>query len=75
MSISASAVLVELNISVWPASKVDKEVTDTSRSGKRCVANQEESICRYDVTQRHREVCGPREAFPQSAYAPVGRQG
>ena len=28
MSISASAVLVELNISVWPASKVDKEVTD-----------------------------------------------
>jgi hypothetical protein len=28
MAISASAVLVELNISVWPASKVDKEVTD-----------------------------------------------
>lgn len=28
MGISASAVLVELNISVWPASKVDKEVTD-----------------------------------------------
>lgn len=28
MSISASAVLVELNISVWPASKVDREVTD-----------------------------------------------
>jgi hypothetical protein len=28
MSISASAVLVELNISVWPASKLDKEVTD-----------------------------------------------
>lgn len=29
MSISASSVLVELNISVWPASKVDREVTDT----------------------------------------------
>jgi hypothetical protein len=28
MSISASAVLVELNISVWPASKLDKEITD-----------------------------------------------
>jgi hypothetical protein len=27
MSISASAVLVELNISVWPASKIDREVT------------------------------------------------
>lgn len=28
MSISASAVLVELNISVWPASKIDREVTN-----------------------------------------------
>jgi hypothetical protein len=28
MSIASSAVLVELNISVWPASKVDKEVTE-----------------------------------------------
>lgn len=28
MSISASAVLVELNISVWPASKIDREITD-----------------------------------------------
>jgi hypothetical protein len=28
MSISASAVLVELNISVWPASKIDRELTD-----------------------------------------------
>ena len=28
MSISASAVLVELNISVWPASKIDKEITN-----------------------------------------------
>jgi hypothetical protein len=28
MSISASAVLVELNISVWPASKIDREVTE-----------------------------------------------
>ena len=27
MSISASALLVELNISVWPASKIDREVT------------------------------------------------
>jgi hypothetical protein len=27
MSISASAVLVELNISVWPASKIDRELT------------------------------------------------
>jgi hypothetical protein len=32
MSISASAVLVELNISVWPASKLDKEVTDKVNS-------------------------------------------
>jgi len=29
MSISASAVLVELNISVWPANKVDREMTET----------------------------------------------
>jgi len=28
MSIGASAVLVELNISVWPASKIDREITD-----------------------------------------------
>lgn len=28
MSISSSAVLVSLNISVWPASKLDREVTD-----------------------------------------------
>jgi len=28
MSISSSAVLVELNISVWPASKVDREITE-----------------------------------------------
>ena len=28
MSISASAVLVELNISVWPASKIDRESTE-----------------------------------------------
>ena len=28
MSISNSAVLVELNISVWPASKIDREMTD-----------------------------------------------
>jgi len=28
MSISSSALLVELNISVWPASKLDREVTD-----------------------------------------------
>jgi hypothetical protein len=28
MSISASAVLVELNISVWPASKIDREATE-----------------------------------------------
>ena len=28
MSISASAVLVELNISVWPASKIDREMTE-----------------------------------------------
>jgi len=28
MSISSSAVLVELNISVWPASKVDRETTE-----------------------------------------------
>ena len=27
MSISSSAVLVELNISVWPASKIDRETT------------------------------------------------
>ena len=28
MSISSSAVLVELNISVWPASKIDREMTE-----------------------------------------------
>lgn len=32
MSISASAVLVELNVSVWPASKVDREITDKVNS-------------------------------------------
>ena len=29
MSIASSAVLVEMNISVWPANKVDREMTDT----------------------------------------------
>lgn len=32
MGISASALLVELNISVWPASKVDREITDKVNS-------------------------------------------
>jgi len=32
MAINSSAVLVELNISVWPASKVDREVTDQINS-------------------------------------------
>ena len=32
MSISTSAVLVELNISVWPASKIDREMTDKVNS-------------------------------------------
>ena len=32
MSISASALLVELNISVWPASKIDREVTNKVNS-------------------------------------------
>tara|TARA_R110000803_G_scaffold163913_1_gene227638 strand:+ start:20047 stop:20895 length:849 start_codon:yes stop_codon:yes gene_type:complete len=32
MSISSSAVLVEVNISVWPASKIDREVTDRVNS-------------------------------------------
>ena len=33
MSISASAVLVELNISVWPASKIDREMTEQVNTG------------------------------------------
>jgi len=32
MAINSSAVLVELNISVWPASKIDREVTDQINS-------------------------------------------
>jgi hypothetical protein len=32
MSISASALLVELNISVWPASKIDREITNKVNS-------------------------------------------
>ena len=32
MSISSSALLVELNISVWPASKIDREITDKVNS-------------------------------------------
>lgn len=32
MAINASAVLVELNISVWPASKVDKEATEKTNT-------------------------------------------
>ena len=32
MSINASAVLVELNISVWPASKVDREATEKTNN-------------------------------------------
>ena len=32
MSISASAVLVELNISVWPAAKIDREATEKTNT-------------------------------------------
>ena len=32
MSISSSAVLVELNISVWPASKIDRETTEKTNA-------------------------------------------
>lgn len=38
MSISASAVLVELNISVWPASKVDREITEKVNTDASAVA-------------------------------------
>jgi hypothetical protein len=37
MSISASAVLVELNISVWPASKIDREMTEQVNTGASAV--------------------------------------
>jgi len=39
MSISASAVLVELNISVWPASKIDKEVTERTNKDAAAVSD------------------------------------
>lgn len=39
MSITSSAVLVELNISVWTALKVDKEVTDTVISDNAAATN------------------------------------
>lgn len=47
MSISASAVLVELNISVWPASKVDREATEQ--------ANQNAGAVR-DATQTKKNL-------------------
>jgi len=37
MSISSSAVLVELNISVWPASKIDREITEQVNSNASAV--------------------------------------
>ena len=37
MSISASAVLVDLNISVWPASKIDREMTEQVNTGASAV--------------------------------------
>ena len=37
MSISSSAVLVELNISVWPASKIDREITEQVNSNAMAV--------------------------------------
>jgi len=37
MSISASAVLVELNISVWPAAKIDREMTEQVNTGASAV--------------------------------------
>jgi hypothetical protein len=39
MSISASAVLVELNISVWPASKIDRETTERVNFDASAVSN------------------------------------
>ena len=37
MSISASAVLVDLNISVWPARKIDREMTEQVNTGASAV--------------------------------------
>jgi hypothetical protein len=39
MSISSSAVLVELNISAWPGKKLDKEVTDKTTADNGAAAN------------------------------------
>ena len=39
MSITSSAVLVELNISVWTANKLDREITDTVIQNNDAVAN------------------------------------
>ena len=47
MSISASAVLVELNISVWPASKIDRETTEqvnTNAGAVRDAAQTKENL-------------------------------
>lgn len=43
MSISASAVLVELNISVWPASKIDRETTEQVNSSAGAVRDASQS--------------------------------
>ena len=43
MSISASAVLVELNVSVWPARIVDKEMTERVNAGASAVRNASET--------------------------------
>lgn len=43
MSISASAVLVELNVSVWPARVVDKEVTERVNVNASAVRNASET--------------------------------
>lgn len=47
MSISASALLVELNISVWPATKIDRETTDqvnTSASAVRDASQTKKNL-------------------------------
>jgi len=85
MSISASAVLVELNISVWPASKIDREITDKVNSDAGAVrgasqtkknlfaiADQEELVCRYEPTQRHIGLCRTSAPVSQQAHPALG---
>jgi hypothetical protein len=69
MSITSSTLLVELNISVWTANKLDKETTNKVTADNNAVAGSGQFRKNldgwYKPKERDRRLCGRMSAVAQ----------